>query len=400
MAPSYANIFMAELEEALLANYPIKPLLWKRYIDDILCLWTETPAELNRFTKYLNQFHPTIKFTHESSTNSIDFLDLTIYKGRRHATSNILDVKPFFKPTNKLQYLQYDSAHPKGTFASLAKGELTRLLRGCSDEEAYRKVSDKLLKALKERGYPDHLLHKALQQVPFQNRRELFQQNKENRATPYDTFMKVSYTPNLNTTSLRKILKPKGQEINQVPNPCLSLSKTDNLAKKLVRAKLKQFPDPPLSTTPVTIQTTRLWESNSVPCKIPGCHCCTAISKKCRITSTLNNSYPTQKYTSCGTKNIIYLIECTKCNKGNQYVGHSKGPLRTKLQEHKEAHNRHTDLPLYRHFSQDSGHQFEENINITILQATTRNSLLEMKNKWIRLLDTIYPKGLNSQTHH
>ena len=34
----YANIFMAELEEKLLADYPIKPLLWKRYTDDILCL--------------------------------------------------------------------------------------------------------------------------------------------------------------------------------------------------------------------------------------------------------------------------------------------------------------------------------------------------------------------------
>ena len=33
MAPSYDNIFMAESEGKLLANYPIKPSLWKRYID-------------------------------------------------------------------------------------------------------------------------------------------------------------------------------------------------------------------------------------------------------------------------------------------------------------------------------------------------------------------------------
>ena len=44
MAPSYANIFMAQLEERLLANYPIKPLLWKRYIDDICdWLWENPP---------------------------------------------------------------------------------------------------------------------------------------------------------------------------------------------------------------------------------------------------------------------------------------------------------------------------------------------------------------------
>ena len=99
MAPSYANIFMAELEEKLLANYPIDPLLWKRYIDDILCIWPGPPSELNQFTQYLNQSHPTIKFTHESSTSSVDFLDLTIYKGPRHTTSLKLGIKPFFKAT-------------------------------------------------------------------------------------------------------------------------------------------------------------------------------------------------------------------------------------------------------------------------------------------------------------
>ena len=162
MATSYANLFMAELEEKLLANYPIKPILWKRYIDDILCIWPGPPSELDRFMKYLNQSHPTIKFTHESSTLSVDFLDLTIYKGLRHTTSLILDIAPFFKSTNKFQYLEYSSAHPIGTFASLTKGELTRLLRACSDRETYKKVSDKLLLALTERGYPKHLLRKTL----------------------------------------------------------------------------------------------------------------------------------------------------------------------------------------------------------------------------------------------
>ena len=196
MAPSYANIFMAELEEKLLANYPITPLLWKRYIDDILCIWPGPPSELNQFMQYLNQSHPTIKFTHESSTNSVDFLDLTIYKGTRHATSLILDLKPYFKQTNKFQYLEYNSSHPRGTFASLVKGELTRLLRACSNEETYNTVSDKILKTLEARGYPNHLLQKTLQQVSFHNREHLLKTGKEVRQM-YDTFFKVSYwTPN------------------------------------------------------------------------------------------------------------------------------------------------------------------------------------------------------------
>ena len=178
MAPSYANIFMAELEEQLLGNYPIKPLLWKRYIDDILCIWPESPSGLDHFIQYLNQSHPTIKFTYESSTQSVNFLDLTIYKGHRHTASLILDLKPFFKATNKFQYLEYSSAHPKGTFSSVVKGELTRLLRACSNEESYQTVTDKLFKAFENRGYPTPLLQRTLQQVPFQNRTKLLSRNK------------------------------------------------------------------------------------------------------------------------------------------------------------------------------------------------------------------------------
>ena len=406
MAPSYANIFMAELEEKLLANYPISPLLWKRYIDDILCIWPGPPMELEHFMEYLNLAHHTIKFTHESSSQSVDFLDLTIYKGQRYATSLILDIKPFFKATNKFQYLEYNSAHPKGTFASLAKGELTRLLRACSNEETYKNVSDKLLKALKERGYPSVLLTKALQQVPFQNRVKLLhkrgeENNKTHDKPTYDTFFKISYTPDLNTRALRNILKPNGQEEGKVPNPCLSLTRSDNLTKTLVRAKLRQCPDPPKSTTPITITVTKPGKSNSLPCKTIGCPCCATISKKCRVTSTHNNkTYPSQRYTSCSTRNVIYLVECIKCTKGNQYIGHTSNPLRVKIHEHKMESTIKTNLPLYKHFLQKAGHSFERDTRVTILQATTKRRLLETKNKWVKTMDTTYPKGLNSLLHH
>ena len=80
MAPSYANTFMDQLERNFLQHQPIKPLLWKRYIDDIFVIWTDSLSNLNNLLLQLNQHHPTIKFTHETSTTSVDFLDLTIHK--------------------------------------------------------------------------------------------------------------------------------------------------------------------------------------------------------------------------------------------------------------------------------------------------------------------------------
>ena len=45
-APSYANIFMAWLEEEAINNYPMKPLIWKRFIDDVFCIWTHGKMNL------------------------------------------------------------------------------------------------------------------------------------------------------------------------------------------------------------------------------------------------------------------------------------------------------------------------------------------------------------------
>ncbi len=83
----------------------------------------------------------TIKFTYECSSTTVDFLDLTLYKGPRFELENKLDSKPFFKKT---KYLQYSSAHPRNTFQSLIKGELMRLLRACSDEQQYTLIKNKM----------------------------------------------------------------------------------------------------------------------------------------------------------------------------------------------------------------------------------------------------------------
>ena len=140
MAPAYANLFMAELEEKLLSYLPIDPLLWKRYIDDILFILPGTPADVPKIMHTLNNKHPTIEFTSESSSTQVNFLDLTIYKGERYKNTGKLDTKPYFKKTNKFQYLEFSSSHPRNTFSSLIKGEMTRLLRACSNQRNYEEV--------------------------------------------------------------------------------------------------------------------------------------------------------------------------------------------------------------------------------------------------------------------
>ena len=65
LAPAYANIFMGKLEHSILSTVPLKPLFYKRYIDDILILWPHSETELNKFLLDINSFHDSIKFTSE-----------------------------------------------------------------------------------------------------------------------------------------------------------------------------------------------------------------------------------------------------------------------------------------------------------------------------------------------
>ncbi len=46
--PSYANIFMGQFESKILSS-SLAPRLWKRYIDDIFLVWTDTEESLQQF---------------------------------------------------------------------------------------------------------------------------------------------------------------------------------------------------------------------------------------------------------------------------------------------------------------------------------------------------------------
>ena len=397
MAPSYANLFMAELEEKLLKYSPIDPILWKRYIDDILCIWPGSQQSLGAFIEHLNKAHPTIKFTCESSPHSVDFLDITIFKGNRYRSTGILDFKPFFKPTNKFQYLEYSSAHPRNTFKSLIKGELTRLLRACSDETEYNKIQFKLYRAFRDRGYPPALIKKVQDSVPYSSRQQALN-DKQDELCPYHTFLVVDYTPDLDVRGLNSLLRPTTEEEPWVPKPCLSLRKTKDLGKTLVRAKLKGMGDPPKSTDPIIIRITPNLDGRSVPCGHLGCKCCKIMSRRIRVISnSTHKSFPVPKHTNCLTRCVIYLLECTKCNKGNQYVGQTERTMQERMGGHRQATITKINLPLYKHFAGKRDHDFDRDTRVTILEKTTKSLLLTREAYWILTLDTVYPKGLNSR---
>ena len=100
MAPSYANLFLAKFETDALSRAPFQPFIWWRYIDDIFMIWTRSVQDLNTFTSFLNDIHPTIKFTCDHSFTSIPFLDVNV---SLHYGKIVTDL--YTKPADKHQYL-------------------------------------------------------------------------------------------------------------------------------------------------------------------------------------------------------------------------------------------------------------------------------------------------------
>ena len=84
MAPSYANIFMGDLERRILDEVEKRPDIWWRYIDDVLTIWPHGEESLIEFIEQINNKHPKIQFTAEWSNKSTAFLDVmvTLDEGR------------------------------------------------------------------------------------------------------------------------------------------------------------------------------------------------------------------------------------------------------------------------------------------------------------------------------
>ena len=49
MAVAFANIFMVEVETKILNQNALKPLIWKRYIDDIFSIWNIHKDQVTQF---------------------------------------------------------------------------------------------------------------------------------------------------------------------------------------------------------------------------------------------------------------------------------------------------------------------------------------------------------------
>ena len=107
MSPSYACIFMGHFEYLLLQQYNKRvPKFYKRYIDDIIGVTSMNSSQLLDFINFVQNFHPTVKFTYQISKTSITFLNMNI-----SLKQGILSTSIHYRTTDSHSYLDYRSSH-------------------------------------------------------------------------------------------------------------------------------------------------------------------------------------------------------------------------------------------------------------------------------------------------
>ena len=110
LAPPFAILFMHTIETRLLQDSPFQPILFRRYIDDIIILWTHGRQRLLELIERFKASHKRIKFTHELSCDSgcIDYMDVTIAVGQ----TGELSFKLFQKACSSGLLVDYSSTVP------------------------------------------------------------------------------------------------------------------------------------------------------------------------------------------------------------------------------------------------------------------------------------------------
>ena len=106
--------------------------------------------KFKEFITYLNSLHQSIKFTHEFSKTSINFLDTSVKLNENRELITTL----YNKPTDIHLYLHYTSAHQVSILTKGPYSQYLRLRRICTLDEDFksnaRNLTGYYLKSLKK----------------------------------------------------------------------------------------------------------------------------------------------------------------------------------------------------------------------------------------------------------
>ena len=379
VAPTYANIFMGLLEEKILSSWTGRPPdIWKRYIDDIITIWSGLESELFEFLTFINTFHSTIKFTasyrtHEHDVSvlwkndklvvkrvplgilrprSIDFLDTNLWINSEGKILTDL----FVKDSDRVTYLMPQSCHPGHITRNIPFSLGYRLKRICTLESDFLKRWKELTIDLKSRGYKEQILKAAFNRLEKVTRSEALVKANRKRGDNRIVFP-ITYDPRLPSISksLHKhydLAKKDPKFVKAIPVcPTVAYKRSRNLGEYLIRAKLYPLESYSMRKRNGFIRCTK---------KDLGCELCKySKNSNIHVSSKTKIKYDIKSQIRCNDSYVIYSITCKKCP-DVEYVGQTSQPIYKRFYSHSsDITNQKIDKPVPEHFNKP-GHKLSD----------------------------------------
>lgn len=248
VAPQFANLYMHYKYADTLDDCAIH--IQRRFIDDGF-LVVDTAQDAERIMRNM-QSVGNLDFTYEISDDRAVFLDLDIYKGERFRAFGALDMRTYFKPTNRFLYLPAISNHPWHMKYGIVRGEAIRCLRNSTSKLNWLDALHRVFKGLIARGYDGGDIQRQWRRVRWEDRERYLYGRGNPKERPPGTLVFTRFHPDLRRlwrriiaqNDLGKALRPRADAANAVRHdiekqwpPNVIFSNFPKLSRQLIAAR-------------------------------------------------------------------------------------------------------------------------------------------------------------------
>lgn len=161
LAPTMAAFAMDLLEKQLKNFKGSAPVFYKRYVDDIFCLFHKN-ASIDEFHNYMNTLHPNLCFTVETEQDdSLVFLDAMVTKSK----DGTFDTAWHLKDTNTGVYIPNSAYSPRRYRLAAVRSLFSRALKIDSNDKNYEKSVGIITDLFLKNGFSDREISQVRQDV-------------------------------------------------------------------------------------------------------------------------------------------------------------------------------------------------------------------------------------------
>ena len=321
MAPSYATLTLGYLENILFENNDnVRREKYFRYLDDIFIIWNEDWGNHESFITELNTIDNKLEFLVDKVGETVNFLDLIIYKD-----NNKIETDIYYKETDTKQYLNYNSNHPRHIKNNIPFN-LARRIRNIVSDDKIRKIRmEELKEYLKLCNYPIKLIKSGIKkanELSLIDLRNGLANSKNNLNNDNIIPFVTTYNPKISDNS--EVVSHVFNHIKNIPSLkekfvgktiLKSKRQTKNLKQMLTSAKFGTEMNPGITE-----------------CGDKRCQLCQNINEGCSMIIH-GNEFKIRSAMNCNTKFCIYAIKCNNCTLS--YIGETNN-LRLRYNLHKQ----------------------------------------------------------------